>query len=220
MSMTNEELEKLKELHSTGLNNKEIAQYFDGISSHSISYYLKKLNLRSNRANMAIKMIDDNTAECNKCYMIKELDQFQYGRRDQKYEYRYAYCRSCRKTQIYSQQYSTPETFLKNRYNRLKARAKTNNILFNLSKDYLLNQYNKQNGLCFYTDIFMDYSFETNKSRNRMSIDKIQPELGYIDANVVLCSYRVNSIKLDISLDEMKLWMPTWWERVNVFQSK
>jgi IS30 family transposase len=45
-------------------------------------------------------------------------------------------------------------------------------------------------------------------------IDKITPAHGYVKSNVVLCVARVNTIKSDVSLGEMKLWMPGWYQRV------
>jgi len=35
-----------------------------------------------------------------------------------------------------------------------------------------------------------------------------------VKGNVVLCVARVNTIKSDVSLNEMKLWMPGWYERI------
>jgi len=36
----------------------------------------------------------------------------------------------------------------------------------------------------------------------------------YVKGNVVLCVARVNTIKSDVSLNEMKLWMPGRYERI------
>ncbi len=37
---------------------------------------------------------------------------------------------------------------------------------------------------------------------------------GYTLGNVVLCTYRANSIKRDVSLDELREWMPGWYDRL------
>ncbi|MEV6525197.1 hypothetical protein AB0M43_24910 [Longispora sp. NPDC051575] len=46
------------------------------------------------------------------------------------------------------------------------------------------------------------------------SVDRICPELGYTMGNVVLCTFRANSVKRDVTLDELAAWMPGWAHRV------
>lgn len=60
-----------------------------------------------------------------------------------------------------------------------------------------------------------------SKVRDKISIDKIIPEKGYVEGNVVLCTNRVNTIKSDLSLEEMKEWIPSWYQKVvEIWRSK
>ncbi|MFF4026978.1 hypothetical protein ACFYY5_29420 [Nocardia elegans] len=52
------------------------------------------------------------------------------------------------------------------------------------------------------------------------SVDKIIPELGYVEGNVVLLTKRINSVKYDLTLDEMKRWMPGWHRKLTRFMDQ
>lgn len=101
--------------------------------------------------------------------------------------------------------------------NRLKRRCKKDNIICTISTKYLTNLYKKQNRKCFYTDIEIDWKTINGLRPNCLSIDKIIPEKGYIEGNVVLTIRRINSIKYDMTLDEMKKWTPDWHKRIMEF---
>lgn len=85
---------------------------------------------------------------------------------------------------------------------------------FTIDYEYALAQYERQGRVCFYTDREMAIKAFNGLSSNSMSLDKIVPSLGYVPGNVVWCVNKVNTIKNDISLDEIKEWMPGWYERI------
>jgi hypothetical protein len=72
-----------------------------------------------------------------------------------------------------------------------------------LTNEYLINLWNKQNGKCFYTGIQLILSPGTSRKNltknwykiNSVSLDKQDPSLGYKQGNVVWCSFRINSMK-------------------------
>lgn len=45
-------------------------------------------------------------------------------------------------------------------------------------------------------------------------MDRIDPSKGYVIENIVLCSFRVNTVKRDVTPEEMRAWMPGWALRV------
>lgn len=162
-------------------------------------------------------MIDDNNARCKKCGDIKSINNFQIGRKGKKYEYRFAYCNICRKQQTYLNLSNNINKFLSDRFNRLIRRAAKNNISCTITKEEFINQYHRQHGLCFYTDNMMIYKAGSDLHRDSLSIDKIIPEKGYVKNNVVFCTHRINTCKNDLSLDEIKQWMPSWYDRIRNF---
>ena len=109
---------------------------------------------------------------------------------------------------------SSLEKFLKQRYNKLKLRALKENIRFNLNLNDVIEIYNKQEGLCFYSDILMNIDVGKGIRSTALSFDKIIPTNGYIKGNVVLTTNRFNMIKHDLSLEEMKLYTPLFYKRI------
>jgi len=205
-------------LHKNKLNNRTIAKEI-GVHHNTVSYWLRKNGLNSNFCNQPIKMIGKLKAECSKCFKIKSINEFQYGRKNQKYEYKFSYCNDCRKKQVYLNLNSNIERYLNNIFNRLKLRAKNHNIPFNLSKEFFQKQYVNQKGKCFYTEEKLNSFVGNGLQRNSLSVDKIIPEKGYVIGNVVLCTHKVNSIKSDLTLIELKKWIPKWYIKIKNFNN-
>lgn len=60
--------------------------------------------------------------------------------------------------------------------------------------DYLLDLYNKQKGRCYYTGVKMSLD---SHSKNALSLERKNPNIGYVKENVVWCSWTVNCMKRD-----------------------
>jgi len=73
-------------------------------------------------------------------------------------------------------------------------RKKGKNIEFNITKDFLRELWDKQNGKCFYTGIEME-AFSIGKHPNQPSLDRRNSEKGYVKENVVLCCQSINFAK-------------------------
>jgi hypothetical protein len=66
----------------------------------------------------------------------------------------------------------------------------------NLTTEYLVNLWKKQNNLCYYTGTEMVIGYKGGKlSPNSLSLDKMDPEIGYKIGNVVWVCYQVNTSK-------------------------
>lgn len=80
--------------------------------------------------------------------------------------------------------------------------AKTNNKRtkrpFDIDADYIYELWKSQNNKCIYTG--EDFIIETYHNAN-LSIDKIEPELGYVKGNIQLVCWAVNRAKGDLSHD-------------------
>lgn len=77
-----------------------------------------------------------------------------------------------------------------------------------LSLDFLENLYFEQKGLCALSKEPMTYlQIGGNKKvPTNISIDRIDSNLGYTEINTQLVCHRVNIMKFDGTLEEMKLW--------------
>ncbi len=214
--LNNPRKEEVKKYYYLGLNNRQIAKKI-GINHGTVAYYLHSLNLISNwdKRYPPIDKIDKNNARCSKCKKIKPLKQFLYGRKGQKYEYRFSYCTVCRKRQLYLNLNSDIKKFLSDRWHRCKNRATKLKIAFNITKNEFIQIYFDQQGKCFYTNDELIWQVGKGKNYNyALSIDKIIPEKGYIKENIVFCTNRVNTAKNNFSLKEIKMWMPKWYKRI------
>lgn len=68
---------------------------------------------------------------------------------------------------------------------------------------FLRELYTKQNGLCFYSGVQMKLISDLKSDPLIMSVDKINPEYGYIKDNVVLCCLALNHLKGRHSVEKM-----------------
>lgn len=77
-----------------------------------------------------------------------------------------------------------------------KFRAKTQGLTFNLSTEYLIELWELQNGCCALSGRIFELErpekFETVKA-NAPSLDRIQPNKGYVKENVRFVCYQVNT---------------------------
>ncbi|NJO62641.1 MAG: helix-turn-helix domain-containing protein [Richelia sp. RM2_1_2] len=211
MGISKEKIDEIINLHSQGLTNRKIAQQCD-VHHNTISYHLKKKGLISNwTKNEDITYVDLENARCKKCLDVKPLDEFQHGRKGQQYEYKYSYCKSCRKKQIYLNSNKSIESQLRERFNRLKRRSKKSQILFDIRFQDFCDRFHEQQDLCFYSKEKLETVLGEDLKRNSISVDKIIPENGYVKNNFVFCTYKANTIKNDCTLDEMKIYLPHWY---------
>lgn len=91
----------------------------------------------------------------------------------------------------------------------VKYHAKRRNIDFKISKEYLLELFEKQQGLCAISKLPMAidrYKVEEVRKTGRIphspSIDRIDPKVGYVEGNVQFVLAQVNFGKSDFSQQE------------------
>jgi len=89
----------------------------------------------------------------------------------------------------------------------IKRKCKNNNIDFNISKDYLKSIYPKNNK-CSLLNIELIKGKGTED--NHPTLDRIIPKKGYVEGNVMFVSRRANTIKNNLSLNEMILLLSNW----------
>tara|TARA_R100000005_G_C4974067_1_gene186035 strand:+ start:459 stop:998 length:540 start_codon:yes stop_codon:yes gene_type:complete len=87
-----------------------------------------------------------------------------------------------------------------------KERAKRQGVPHNLTKEYL-RSITPENNMC--PILKVPFNYERGKGRkvhpHAMSLDRIVPELGYVEGNVMWISCRANTLKRDATTKEMCL---------------
>lgn len=84
---------------------------------------------------------------------------------------------------------------------KLKA-ANNKGIYWDLTIENIWEIYEKQQGLCYYTNLPINFRDYWRKNiENGVSIDRVDNNYGYILKNVVLCHKDINIMKLDFTLE-------------------
>lgn len=198
-------------LYGDGLGNREMGR-LAGVPHWWIGKEIHKRGLVPNVARgKPPRQVGDNEYECNKCDAILGLEDFPYvqGRVDGR---RLSYCRACRAKQSRVDLGASPERYWRGRERRLRQNSR--GLACDLPDGYLFDLWQKQEALCFYTDAQMATTYGGGASPSNPSVDRVDVDLGYVVGNVVLCTYRANSIKRDVTLAEMREWMPGWYGRL------
>ena len=216
--LTSEQIVELLRLHQEKKSNRRISEALH-IHHNTVAAILKKHGLECNGPKRyKLKRLGGGKALCSKCGKPKPEKEFTVNRRGQRYEYPLSYCAECRKKRDYLNINSSPERYIHRVFMNLLRRAKSRDIPCTITKDQVWERFQRQEGRCFYTDVPMHCRVGDGNPHDAFSIDKIIPERGYTLENVVLCTRRANTIKSDMTLDEMKAWMPGWYARVEKFQ--
>lgn len=95
------------------------------------------------------------------------------------------------------------ESVIYRRLHLASHRAKKKKIEFNLTYEYMLRLYEEQGGKCYYSGLKLclkrrgagctkDYSIN---NLGLITIDRKDPNLGYVEGNVVWCTYIINTMK-------------------------
>lgn len=91
-------------------------------------------------------------------------------------------------------------------YTRCQARSSRDNIPFNLTADFLKDLWEKQEGKCHWLGIQMDFD-SPNYHVYKATIDRLVPEKGYTQGNIVWASRFANIGRGNTPADEFKVFL-------------
>lgn len=91
--------------------------------------------------------------------------------------------------------------------NKARSRSKQRGEKTNINVEYLKELWEKQNGICPYTGIKMEISRtsqdeDIKKTPTKASLDRIDPNIGYIKGNVEFVCYCINVMKNDFTKEQ------------------
>jgi hypothetical protein len=91
---------------------------------------------------------------------------------------------------------------------RLKGsvRTKIKNLYCDVDGEFLYDLYNQQEGKCYYSGIDIVHN-KDNLSFDSISVDRKDPDIGYMKDNIVLCAFGINSLKGSLKEDEFKQYL-------------
>ena len=142
-----------------------------------------------------------NTIQCRECKVQKPLYRF-YNRKGF-CGGKEALCRTCeniqkqkrRGNQSLAQLINVIITSCKHKSKSRKNKGRIHCGEFNIDANYILDLYDEQNSRCYYSNFPLTHSYN---DMNKLSIDRINSQEGYVQGNVQLVSSYVNWMKLDM----------------------
>lgn len=93
----------------------------------------------------------------------------------------------------------TPKWWFKWSISQKRSDCRKKGIQFDIDYDYLLNQYEAQDGLCYHGKVKLEFG---TKSLRSASLERLNPKNGYIKGNVVLACKAMNWAKNSSSTAE------------------
>ena len=145
------------------------------------------------------------TKKCSKCQEEKCLNDFYYHKMRKQYM---SSCKMCntKECNVYQRKQRKEQNikFVANtRSAEIRRKCKDKNIPFDSDiRNILIDQWEKQKGLCFYSGRQMSISGDYHINLNAMTIDRVDPKLGYVNGNVVMCCRIFNAMKQNLVYDE------------------
>lgn len=140
---------------------------------------------------------------CHTCKTYKPITEFNKG---EKYKCRQNYSRECKeceskrkKIKRATQEVDNKEQFLARLLYGCKTRALKNKVPFDLTKEQLIELFDKQNGKCALSGLSMTTVRKSGKNLYNASIDRIQPGRAYTLSNIRLVCNSVNTMRSNLS---------------------
>ena len=116
-------------------------------------------------------------------------------------------CRTCRYSTRNKQKSASPEAYMKHLYTQLKSSRRKSKLEWALEFEDVIQLWYEQEGKCALSGMFMTWQKDgSGKKELNISIDRIDPHIGYILGNIQLVTTRVNILKHSLTEDELYWW--------------
>ena len=146
------------------------------------------------------------TLICTTCNEEKSENNFYKSKLVPSRNYREYSCKSChykRKTLSTYNQGENLNSYITRLTTKCKNRAKAKLLVFELDKEYVLDLFNRQNHKCALSNIDMTYFVGgRGKVNTNISIDRINPKIGYTKENVQLVCCIINTMKNNSTMED------------------
>jgi hypothetical protein len=165
---------------------------------------------RESNAKHRCQSIIDGKKKCFKCNERKSVDEF--SKNQSTFDGYQKVCKECfsnydsvkngyKKKSIKLK--TDLKTYLRNKISTIKKKCYESNIPFDFHQTFLYELYIKQNGKCYFTGIDIRHNPGCHQY-DSISIERLNPILGYTKDNVVLAAFAINSFKGMMDENEFK----------------
>lgn len=208
---SNEVLDTIIELHTKGLTNLAISKIIGYTDVHA-GRLIRSLGLMPNGRRKRELLIDGDNAKCCICGKWKPLKSFENTRHGGKL----SNCFACRYMNDKLSINRDKARFLKQAFHKLRSRSLRKGVFFDLEFEDVIDILKAQEYRCFYTDEDLWLWVGEGRNDNSLSFDRVIFDKGYTKNNLVICTKRINAVKLNLTLTEIKEWMPSFYERLKL----
>ena len=113
-------------------------------------------------------------------------------------------CKECRSAQIAANKSSSPYAYIKGLFRSLKYSRKA--FDWEINCEYVETLWDKQEGKCALSGVFLTWQAGEGRQDFNVSIDRKDPNKGYIIGNIQLVAQRVNIMKHTLGESEFYWW--------------
>jgi hypothetical protein len=158
-----------------------------------------------------LRPVQEGKVFCTRCCVFKPPEEFNKSNHHKNTLKLTYLCKQCAKQKTHEYR-NTESGFWVTIWANLSNSAKKRGLQLNLTKEYIQKLWDDQNGLCAITGFPMELakSQKTSRARSfspyRMSVDRIDSSVGYVENNVrLVCAY-VNIMRMDMTDAQLKFW--------------
>jgi len=170
-------------------------------------YYLCKIcaKIQKDKNKLNTPFPNENfEKKCSSCKIIKNANEFgPCKERKDGLQYRCKKCALNTSRQSRNSVEGRIQFIYNNAMRNLKRPTKT--LEMTITKDDLIELYDKQNGYCALSGIKMEHTINNNESfienKYNISIDRINSNIGYVKDNIQLVCWIINQMKSDTDPD-------------------
>lgn len=200
---TEDEKKKLIELFNEGHTINYIAKILNRGSPY-LCNMAKKMGLISKKSKLIQEQLSlkkEGKRRCNNCKKI-------YPYNTEHFNSNKGICKFCSKKRGKIRYQSlmnnlSIDKLIKIRCDQAYQRACKKGWEFDITPEYLMEIYNKQNGNCYYSGIKMEISLKGYTNNNYvLSVDRVDSSKGYTKDNIVLCCDSINTMKMKLETNE------------------
>lgn len=151
-------------------------------------------------------LIESKKYICDSCKEEKTLDDYpKCGKTKLGYQRYRRFCRACwsKERKAYRK---TPAGFFEGLWSNLVSKAKERNLEVEISKEDVINLFDKQGGFCAITGFPMQTTQESGINDYAVSVDRIDSSEGYTLDNIHLVCARVNIMKMNMTQEHLEFW--------------
>lgn len=211
-----EVMDKVRSLLRTGMDDRAVARATHMAKSTVQAFRQKNGIPANNKKKYLPRVMKDGKVVCKTCDSPKPRSEFE--KNEANVMGIFYSCKKCGYRQKNARLSHNLKSYLGLVISSKKHMCKKKNIPFNLTVEYLIELYGKQQGKCFYTDRIMTHDRGKGHNPNSLSVDKIVSAKGYVEGNIVLCTSQANLVKNDLTIEEIRSWIPGWYSRLEAYE--